>query len=45
MLQNGTMIADRYEIADTVGAGGMSIVYKALDHRLNRYVAVKLSFG
>ena len=42
MLQIGTVIADRYEIADTVGSGGMSVVYKALDHRLNRYVAVKI---
>ena len=42
MLQPGTMIADRYEIVDTVGAGGMSVVYKAMDHRLNRYVAVKV---
>ena len=42
MLQSGTMIAERYEIVDTVGAGGMSVVYKAMDHRLNRYVAVKV---
>lgn len=42
MLQPGNIIADRYEIVDTVGAGGMSVVYKALDHRLNRYVAIKV---
>lgn len=42
MLQSGMMIAERYEIVDTVGAGGMSVVYKAMDHRLNRYVAVKV---
>ena len=35
-------IADRYEIIDKVGSGGMSDVYKALDHKLNRYVAVKV---
>ncbi len=42
MLQPGVMIADRYEIIDTVGSGGMSVVYKALDHRLNRHVAIKV---
>ncbi len=35
-------IGDRYEIVDKVGSGGMSDVYKALDHKLNRYVAVKV---
>ncbi|MBQ4232342.1 MAG: serine/threonine protein kinase, partial [Lachnospiraceae bacterium] len=42
MLQIGTIIADRYEVIDTVGSGGMSVVYKALDHRLNRNVAIKV---
>ncbi|MBR3310091.1 MAG: Stk1 family PASTA domain-containing Ser/Thr kinase [Lachnospiraceae bacterium] len=32
---------DRYEILDKIGAGGMSDVYKAKDHKLNRFVAIK----
>lgn len=38
----GKMLDDRYEICEIIGEGGMAIVYRALDHRLNRDVAVKI---
>lgn len=38
----GKMLDDRYEIREIIGEGGMAIVYRALDHRLNRDVAVKI---
>lgn len=41
MIKLGMIIADRYEIIEKIGAGGMSDVYRAKDHKLNRYVAVK----
>ena len=42
MLTEGMFIADRYEILSKVGAGGMSDVYKAKDHILSRFVAIKV---
>jgi serine/threonine-protein kinase len=38
----GQLLDNRYEILEIIGTGGMAIVYKALCHRLNRYVAVKI---
>ncbi|MDO4528906.1 MAG: Stk1 family PASTA domain-containing Ser/Thr kinase [Lachnospiraceae bacterium] len=41
MIRPGMFMEDRYEILDKIGAGGMSDVYKAKDHKLNRFVAIK----
>lgn len=38
----GKLLDNRYEILEIIGTGGMAVVYKALCHRLNRYVAVKI---
>ena len=38
----GQLLDDRYELLEIIGTGGMSVVYKALDYRLNRYVAIKM---
>ena len=42
MLREGMFIAERYEIIEKIGSGGMSDVYKAKCHKLNRYVAIKV---
>jgi len=42
MLRIGMFLGERYEILEKIGSGGMSDVYKAKCHKLNRYVAVKV---
>ncbi len=42
MVKIGMVIGDRYEVQEKIGTGGMSDVYKAKDHKLNRLVAVKV---
>ena len=36
------VLAGRYELLERIGEGGMSVVYKAKDKLLNRFVAIKI---
>ncbi|MCQ2446624.1 MAG: protein kinase, partial [Clostridia bacterium] len=38
----GTVLDNRYEMLEIIGTGGMAVVYKARDVKLNRFVAVKI---
>ena len=42
ILQDGTLLNERYEIESMIGQGGMSYVYRALDRKMGREVAVKV---
>ncbi len=44
LLQDGQKLGGRYEIVSFLDAGGMQEVYVALDHLLNRHVALKTPF-
>lgn len=41
MTEIGSVIDDKYEILKEIGRGGMSVVYLAMDKRLNKQWAVK----
>ena len=38
----GIILEDRYELQEMIGSGGMAVVFRAMDNRLNRLVAVKI---
>lgn len=38
----GQFLDNRYELLEVIGSGGMAVVFKAMCHRLNRFVAVKI---
>jgi serine/threonine-protein kinase len=40
--QSGDLIADRYELEELLGTGGMSTVFRAHDRQLERRVAIKI---
>ena len=42
MLSNGYILDNRYQIISKIGQGGMAVVYRARDLKLERNVAIKL---
>ena len=42
MLNVGVILGERSEVVSRIGSGGMADVYKAKDHKLNRFVAMKV---
>lgn len=43
-IQKSTVLSHRYEILSLIGTGGFSLIYKAYDHEMNSFVAIKEFF-
>ena len=41
MLENGTIVDGKYKILDKIGQGGMSVVYLAMNEKVNKQWAIK----
>ena len=42
VLEKNMLINNRYRIQDQIGVGGMAIVYRAIDEKLDREVTFKV---
>lgn len=44
MIETGRLLGNRYKIVETVGEGGMARVFRGVDVKLNRPVAIKVLY-
>ena len=44
MIESGRLLGNRYKIVETVGEGGMARVYRGVDVKLHRPVAIKVLY-